>query len=254
MGGPLHRMTALRLVLALLVLALPRPVDAQIYAWRDAAGQMVLSDRPPVPGTAVQTFDVPKTRGVRVTRPPTRASAKFDPFIDEHATANGVDPDLVRAVIQVESAFNPHAVSPKGAMGLMQLMPATAVELGVANPFDPAENIGGGVRYLKRLLARYDDQVELALAAYNAGPGAVDKYGQKVPPYRETRDYVQRITQRKDSGTPGRPAKAPTRIYRWVEVVDGREIVRYSDRPERRRAEPQAPAPAQPPAQSPPSR
>lgn len=218
------------LVFVLSVLA-AGTAHAQIYAWRDPSGQMVLSDKPPMAGTQVQTFEVPKAPGVRVTRPPDKKSAQFDPFIDEHATAHGVDPDLVRAVIQVESAFNPHALSPKGAMGLMQLMPATAVELGVGNPFDPDENIGGGVRYLKRLLARYDDKVELALAAYNAGMGAVDRYGQKVPPFRETRDYVQKITRRQAAGTPS-PVKPPTRIYRWVEVVDGREVVRYSDRPQ----------------------
>ncbi len=182
------------LVLVLSVLA-TSAAEAQIFAWRDAAGQMVLSDRPPLAGTSVQTFEVPKARGVRVTRPPDRKSARFDAIIDEQAADHGVDPDLVRAVIQVESAFNPHAVSPKGAMGLMQLMPATASELGVGNAFDPAQNIGGGVRYLKRLLVRYDDKVELALAAYNAGPGAVDRYGHTVPPYRETRDYVRKITR-----------------------------------------------------------
>jgi len=206
------------------------PAHAQIFAWRDGSGQLVLSDKAPLAGTEVRTFDVPKARGVRVTRPPDRKSARFDDAIDQHATTHGVDPELVRAVIQVESAFNPHAVSPKGAMGLMQLMPATARELGVSNPFDPSENIGGGVRYLKRLLARYDDKVELALAAYNAGAGAVDRYGQQVPPYRETRDYVRRITRGQPSA--GTPAKPPTRIFRWVEVVDGREVIRYSDRPQ----------------------
>lgn len=226
---PTVRLCCLALAATVFVTA---PAQAQIYAWRDASGQMVLSDKAPLAGTEVQTFDVPKARGVRVTRPSNRKSAPFDPIIDEHATHHGVDADLVRAVIQVESAFNPHAVSPKGAMGLMQLMPATAAEFGVGNPFDPAENIGGGVRYLKRLLARYDDKVELALAAYNAGPGAVDRYGQKVPPYRETRDYVQRITKGQSGTAAAPPVKPPTRIYRWVEVKDGREIIRYSDRPQ----------------------
>lgn len=216
-----------RLVLALLLVAgSAASAAAQIYAWRDASGQMILSDKPRPDVGDVQTFTVSKTNhGIRVTRPPDARSERFDASIDEHAKAQGVDADLVRAVIQAESAFNPVAVSPKGAMGLMQLMPATAVELGVANPFDPHENIRGGVLYLKQLLNRYDQKVELALAAYNAGPGAVDKYGQKVPPYRETRDYVKKITRNST------PAKPPTRIYRWVEVVDGREVVRYSDRP-----------------------
>lgn len=217
-----------RIVLALLVLAGPAvlPAAAQIYAWRDISGQMILSDKPRPDGGEVQTFTVPKaTAGIRVTRPPDARSERFDASIDEHARAQGVDPDLVRAVIQAESAFNPVAVSPKGAMGLMQLMPATAVELGVGNPFDPHENIRGGVLYLKQLLTRYDQKVELALAAYNAGPGAVDKYGQRVPPYRETRDYVKKITKH------AAPVKPPTRIYKWVEVVDGREVIRYSDRP-----------------------
>ena len=103
---------------------------------------------------------------------------------------NTVNVDLVRALIQAESAFNPRAVSPKGALGLMQLMPATAAEFGVTDAFNPAQNIRAGVRYLKQLLDTYEGRVELALAAYNAGPGAVKKYGGKVPPYRETQNYV----------------------------------------------------------------
>ncbi len=225
-----HTRTPLLALVA--VLAVGSPARAQIYAWRDAAGTMVLSDKPREDGGPVQTFKVERARTpVRATRPPDRRSARFDAYIDEHSSAHGVDPDLVRAVIQVESAFNPLAVSHKGAMGLMQLMPATATEFGVVNPFDPADNIGGGVRYLKRLLTRYDQKVELALAAYNAGPGAVDRYGQQVPPYRETRDYVRKITKGQPAAVAA-PPKPPTRIYRWVEVVDGREIVRYSDRPQ----------------------
>lgn len=197
--------------------------SAQIYAWRDSRGQLVLSNDG---SRAVATYGVAATSEIRTTRRlprSTRASA-YDALIEEHAGIQGLSPDLVRAVIQVESAFNPRAVSPKGAMGLMQLMPGTAAEFGVLNPFDPAENIRGGVAYLRQLLERYDNQVELALAAYNAGPGAVDKYGGHVPPYRETRDYVRRVK----SVTPIRVG--PKRvIYKIVEIVNGREVPRYSD-------------------------
>jgi soluble lytic murein transglycosylase-like protein len=131
----------------------------------------------------------------------------------------------VRAVIQVESAFNPRAVSPKGAMGLMQLMPATAKQFGVIDPFNPAENIRAGVSYLRQLLDRYDHDEQLALAAYNAGPGAVDKYGSKVPPYKETQNYVLKI-----AGLRGNVRPAPSsRIYRVSEIVDGQPVVKYTN-------------------------
>jgi soluble lytic murein transglycosylase-like protein len=209
-------------------LAVPAPASAQIYSWRDANGNLVLSNRKPANPTASQSYAVPQADSVRATRSaPQVRSRLYDDLIVEHARLNGVRTDLVRAVVQVESGFNALARSPKGAMGLMQLMPATAREYGVDNPFDPSQNIRGGVAYLRQLLDRYQNNEELALAAYNAGPGAVDKHGESVPPYRETRDYVARINQMAGA----RPLEIRSgQIYRVTEVVDGREVVRYTDR------------------------
>jgi hypothetical protein len=117
----------------------------------------------------------------------------IDAAIDEAATRHHVDPSLVRSVVKVESNFNPNAVSPKGAMGLMQLMPSTARSLNVANPFDPAQNVDAGVRHLRKLLDSYGGNVSLSLAAYNAGSGAVARSA-GVPHFRETQNYVRRIT------------------------------------------------------------
>jgi soluble lytic murein transglycosylase-like protein len=115
--------------------------------------------------------------------------------IEAAALRHGVDPRLVDAVVLIESAGDPGAVSPKGAMGLMQLMPARAASLGVRDAFDPAENLDAGVRHLRELLDRYRGNLSLALAAYNAGAEAVRRHG-GIPPYRETQDYVRRILAR----------------------------------------------------------
>ena len=123
-------------------------------------------------------------------------SAKIDALIRQNGARYGVDPYLIFCVMEQESHFNSRALSPMGASGLMQLMPGTAARFGVKRPFDPAQNVMGGTRYLKELLRRFGGRVDLVLAGYNAGEGAVMKYGHRVPPYRETRDYVKRITMR----------------------------------------------------------
>lgn len=205
------------------------PAQAQIYSWRDANGNLVLSDRPH-PGAELKTFEVPKAPSVRATRSVSARADQYEDLIVGHATIHNIRPDLVRAVIQVESGFNPRAVSPKGALGLMQLMPTTARQLNVRDAFDPEENIRGGVTYLRHLLDRYDGNETLALAAYNAGPGAVDKHGHNVPPYRETQGYVSKIGKLVGTARASRVAATSTVIYRVVEVVDGREVVRYTDR------------------------
>ncbi len=219
----------MRKLFGLLIFALlagaAAPATAQIYTWRDNNGRLVLSDTPR-DGQA-RVYAVPEasepiraTRAVSVDR-----TRPYEDLIVENARRNNVRPDLVRAVVQVESAFNPQARSPKGAMGLMQLMPATVAQFGVANAYDPSENLRAGTAYLRRLLDRYDGNEELALAAYNAGPTAVDRHD-GVPPYLETRRYVEKV-----GGLAGEShLPAGTAIYRTVEIVNGRPVTRYSDK------------------------
>ena len=223
----LDRLSPRTLVLALAAALLtPLSAHAQIYAWRDVNGTLVLSDRKLSSGAL--TYAVPDAPTIRATTPLAGAKYrdKFEPLVQEHALRHALRPELVRAVIQVESGFNPLARSPRGAMGLMQLMPTTAAELGVRDAYDPAENIRGGCAYLRKLLDRYDGNEELALAAYNAGAEAVDRHGKTVPPYRETRDYVKRVAAR--GGDVRQVALTRNAVYKTFEIVDGRAIPHYS--------------------------
>jgi soluble lytic murein transglycosylase-like protein len=161
--------------------------------------------------------------------------ASVTEIVEATARRYDVDPLLVHSVIQVESSYNPYAISPKGAQGLMQLMPGTARRFGVANAFDVQDNIEGGVRYLKYLQSIFPQDLRLAVAAYNAGEGAVWKYNNQIPPYRETEEYVHKVSRtygkaksaadrQRASETPARTAEVAPEgpVYAAVEhFVDG---------------------------------
>ena len=134
--------------------------------------------------------------GVSSLRGYTTGNGQVDGYLIQSGTNNGVDPLLLYSVMHQESSFKSGAISPKGARGLMQLMPGTAARYGVTNIFDPKQNIEGGARYLRFLLDHFDGDLNLALAGYNAGEGAVEKYGWRIPPYSETQEYVRRISRR----------------------------------------------------------
>jgi soluble lytic murein transglycosylase-like protein len=158
--------------------------EAEIYYRRDTSGAMLLTNVP-------DHRDLRAYSG-RAPLPLARSGEEFRDLIWRTAVGHGIHPDLVYAVAAVESNFNPRAISAKGALGLMQLMPDTATRFGVADPLDPAENVLGGVRFLRYLLDRFGGDARLALAAYNAGENAVIATG-AVPPYRETRSYVTKV-------------------------------------------------------------
>src|SRR5687767_15719534 len=221
---PIDRAT----LMAILVVALaPRAVEAQIYVSRDASGTLVLSDQRIDAPIAV--YAVEGAPAIRTTRPRAANASRFESIVQQHASRQALRPELVRAVIQVESGFDPRATSPKGAMGLMQLMPDTARSLGVVDAYDPEENIRGGTAYLRQLLNKYGSE-QLALAAYNAGPGAVDRYD-GVPPYRETKHYVRKVGSKAGATT-----NAPKRtvLYKWFEIIDDRIVPKFTQDPPRR--------------------
>ncbi|MHB8484122.1 MAG: lytic transglycosylase domain-containing protein [Candidatus Acidiferrales bacterium] len=171
-------------VFALVGLFLAQTSQAQIASYVDRNGKVIYVNANP---------RIKVNRHTRANQPSLGAPVKLASVVNSAAKRNHVDPALVQAVIQNESAWNPNAVSPKGAFGLMQLIPSTAERFGVGNVFDPAQNIEGGTRYLRELLDRYHGDLKKSLAAYNAGEQAVARFG-GVPAYPETRAYVRKVT------------------------------------------------------------
>ena len=190
--------------LTMLFLASSGPVLADAY-YSDRNGVIYLTDNPPdsefdviatapvvefvasvVPSDNTGVVFLQQSSAVDVEK-------KYNEVVTEASRSSGVDSGLIHAVIKAESNYNPRAISPKGAMGMMQLMPATAKTYGVSNPYDPSQNITAGARYLSHLMTLFSNDLNLALAAYNAGQGAVARYGNRIPPFPETLTYVKKV-------------------------------------------------------------
>lgn len=195
------RISTTTLLGTLICMALAAPVlQADVYKYRDRSGHVLLTDRPVRGMKLLKRYAIETGRhsapapaaGQALTQMNARRDA-LAPLIEQAAQAARLRPELVHAVVRAESAYRDDAVSPKGAVGLMQLMPATAERYGVSDRSDPAQNLSGGTRYLSDLLDLFDDDLQLALAAYNAGENAVIRHGRKIPPYTETRDYVRKV-------------------------------------------------------------
>ena len=190
-----YRGTLKRLLLLLLIF--PVALQADVYKWVDENGIVSFSNIAPPTNQNYQVLKFPcyasdpKCRSISWEKVPLNTHA-FQNEIKAAAQYSAVEESLIRAIIHAESAYQPDAQSPKGAQGLMQLMPATQQQLEVSDPFNPALNIGGGTRYLSDLLLEFNGDIALTAAAYNAGSGAVRKYG-GVPPFEETQEYVRRV-------------------------------------------------------------
>lgn len=182
------------LLTALLVVVIP--VKADVYKYVDKNGHVYLTDRPEHKGykLLVKTWKGWKEKKTQYANLSKRRE-QYSDMINTAATKNKLPKALVHAVITAESAYNPEAISKAGAVGMMQLMPDTAKRFGVKNSKDPVDNIAGGTQYLRELLDMFDNDLKLALAAYNAGEGAVQKYGNKIPPYQETQYYVKKVLE-----------------------------------------------------------
>jgi hypothetical protein len=229
----MHNRTQSRLiVLASLVvwgLPLSRPAWAdEIVTITDEHGRKIfINTGEPRREGGLATRIIPRAKAGNALLPP----AELSHLVEQTASRLQVDPQLVHAIIRVESEYDPKAVSRKGAMGLMQLIPETAQRFGVENPFNPKENIEGGVGYLRHLLDLFGGDLSLSLAAYNAGEGAVQRFG-GIPSFAETRDYVRKVTNVYQSGSPQSGTNAAgnkSQVSPIIRYVDERGVVHYSN-------------------------
>ena len=193
----MHRVSRNTLALAFLGCVVSSPGAAvEVYRYVDSKGRVHLTDRPPHDGYQLIRKAGKKLRAPRVNFRDKDANRKrFSGKIAAVARRYRVPEALLHAVVAVESAYDPNAVSRAGAVGLMQLMPSTARRYGVVNRRDPGANLAAGTRYLRDLLTRFDSNIELALAGYNAGENAVEKFGNRIPPFSETQSYVRKVLQ-----------------------------------------------------------
>lgn len=177
-----------RVVLTIVLLACWGGLSgADIYSYVDKDGVRHFTDSP-----TKEEMVLYIKKGPEISQAPSYSSDQFDHIILKASREHGVSYSLIKAMIKVESNFNPRAISRMGAKGLMQIMPKNMKSLDITDPFDPYENIMGGTRYIKQMLKRFDGRLLMALAAYNAGPTVVEKYN-KIPPYKETRHYVDKV-------------------------------------------------------------
>ncbi len=196
--GSLTKAAVLVLIGGMLIGA---PLSAQVFKYKDLDGHVIFTDKA-LKGNYKLVWSSKPSKKQKSSGPAfsfrrnvvtQKRFTFYAPMIEDVAARNRLYPELIHAVVRAESAYNPHAVSRAGAVGLMQLMPATARRYGVDNSRDPQANLEGGSRYLRDLLNMFSNDLKLALAAYNAGENAVKKYGNKIPPYPETQQYVKRV-------------------------------------------------------------
>jgi soluble lytic murein transglycosylase-like protein len=186
----------LTLILLILVGLMPEPARADVYTFTDAKGIVHFTNVPSdsrYSGMARTAYRRPAYKPLKTSFSYTQSPDRYASLLERVAREHSLDQSLLRALITVESGFNPNATSERGAIGLMQIMPETARRYGAQNPYDPAENVDAGAKYLRDLLLRFNNDLSLTLAAYNAGEGAIARYGHRIPPYRETLAYVPRV-------------------------------------------------------------